>query len=87
MLVFSIYISPLTYHQLSEDMIIQFTLEEIQTSIREATVNLSKSTIFILAGDFNRHHSETPRVLCYCALLLLHISFQLYRRKAFHMQH
>jgi hypothetical protein len=56
MLVFSIYIPPLNYHQLSEEVLIQPTLEDIQTMIQEAIRDTDKPTKLILAGDFNRHH-------------------------------
>jgi Endonuclease-reverse transcriptase len=35
---------------------IKLTIKEIQTTIEDATCNLSKAMALTLAGDFNRHH-------------------------------
>src|SRR2546421_204824 len=54
-LIFSVYIPPLSYSQLSEQISMQPTLDEIKATIRSATDPI-KPTKVILAGDFNRHH-------------------------------
>src|ERR1700712_2277321 len=55
MLIFSVYIPPIKYRQISEEISMQTTLNEIEKSIR-STKDTSKSTRLTLAGDFNRHH-------------------------------
>ena len=55
-LVFSIYISPITYHQLSQEVTMKSTLDEIRTTIQDATRDTVKPSKVILAGYFNRHH-------------------------------
>jgi hypothetical protein len=55
MLIFLVYIPPIKYRQISEEISIQTTLDEIEKSIR-STKDTSKSTRLTLAGDFNRHH-------------------------------
>ena len=55
LLIFSVYISPLSHRQMSEEISIQTILNEIKTTIREATTD-AKSAQIILARDFNHHH-------------------------------
>ena len=56
LLVFSIYIPPLNYHNLYELQSMQPTLDAIDSTVREHTGSPHASTTLLLAGDFNRHH-------------------------------
>ena len=55
-LLFSAYIPPVDIHQTVEEVSIRSTLDEIESTIQQATQATNKPTIIILAGDFNRHH-------------------------------
>jgi hypothetical protein len=54
MLVFSVYVPPVSYRQISERVAMQPTLEEIQATNQAATRETSKPTKIVIAGDFNR---------------------------------
>ena len=53
MLVFSIYVPPVSYRQISERVAMRPTVEEMQATNQVAT---SKPTRIVIARDFNRHH-------------------------------
>jgi ribonuclease HI len=55
-LIFSVYIPPLGYNQMSQNVSIQPTLDEIQATVEAASRDSDKPTRIIMAGDFNRHH-------------------------------
>ena len=56
MLIFSVYVPPLSYRQISKEVSMQPTLDDMQATIQDATRNTTKPTKIILAGDFNRHY-------------------------------
>jgi len=55
-LLFSAYIPPVDIHQTVEEVSIRSTLDEIESTIQQATQATNKPTRIILAGDLNRHH-------------------------------
>ena len=54
-LIFSVYIPPIAHTQMSQNVSMQSTLDEIQATI-DASQDNNRTTKIIMAGDFNRHH-------------------------------